>query len=73
MPVAHSQIEEPTAAEIDAAMQEIHRAERERIFRDMVNEGACGFCSKKTLRLILTGGRMALACPCQFLSPRPSS
>ncbi len=73
MPVAPSQIEEPTAAEMDAAMQEIYQAERERVFREMIESGDCGFCSRPTLRLIQMGGRVALSCPCNFVSPRPSS
>ena len=72
MPVAPSQIEEPTVAEVDAAMQEIYQAERERIFREMVDSGECGFCSRPTLRLIQIGERLALSCPCSFVSPRPS-
>lgn len=73
MPVAPSQIEEPTAAAIDAAMQEIERTEHLRIARNLVEDGTCFSCARQTLRLIQTGGRFALSCPCNFISPRPSS
>ena len=70
MPVAPSQIEEPTVAEVDAAMQEIYQAERERIFRECVDEGLCGYCSRRTMRLMPFAGGWALICACHFKDPQ---
>lgn len=62
-------IEEPTREEIDAAMRERDALDRDRIFRDAVNAGDCGFCHGQNLRLVWVGGRYALTCKCGFKEP----
>ena len=60
---------EPSAEEIQQAMQEFEILERARIFRECVEEGFCGYCARQTLRLVHTCARLRLSCPCGFKVP----
>lgn len=59
-------IESPSDEELAEFYDEVDRQESMRRARDLVLEGTCFYCGRQTLRMMHTGGRYALTCPCEF-------